>query len=710
MAIELTTIKDDFDKDYVNNQTTRINAADDLLFQFVSQLDASILQNSQLGYWGQFDITTKAIRENMSDLRTNQVMVEFEPKADSRDAEADLLNGIYLSMERENTSIEAFDNATQECVTCGLGGWEIFTAYESNRAGDRNQVIHRKPINEFNNNAFPDSNAKLLDKSDAKRWTILEPYSEGGYKALYKELTGKETDCAPENFASPERSYVFPWVTSNELYYIARHYRKEMIKDKILSFTDPFGQAVKYRESDLLNKGEDGDVNLRDELDEQGYVYVNSKQIKRWQVKLYICSGEEILKEYIIPGELIPVVPMYGERQFVEGEETYRGTVRLAKDPQRLHNFVLSYLGDIVSRSPREKPAFLAEQIAGFENMYNINGADNNYPYVLMNRLAPDGTPLPVGPIGTLPAPQMPPSMQPLLELTRQAVEDVANPGLPKDIMDSDMSGHAIQQLQARLDNQSQVYQDHKKHAKRYDAAVVASMAPEVFDSQRKITITLPDGSRKVEEIMSTIMDEETGELVVLNDLTGLEFNVYANIGPSYDSSREETFEKLGAMAERMAQTDPNMANLIHLQQLTLISGTGTKDMREYARKKLLVAGVIKPETDEDKEFMQEQQSQPKQPDPAMLEGQANMLKGQAALLKEQRIAHHEQETTQLAVQKQEIDKYEAQTDRMEAVAKLQHSREETRANIHLIRAKTAGQHVTNARAMIEPFRARVNV
>ncbi len=58
---------------------------------------------------------------------------------------------------------------------------------------------------------------------------------------------------------------------------------------------------------------------------------------------------------------------------------------------------------------------------------------------------------------------------------------------------------------------------------------------------------------------MSTIMDEETGELVVLNDLTGLEFNVYANIGPSYDSSREETFEKLhGAVVGTFDLTGPN--------------------------------------------------------------------------------------------------------------------------------------------------------
>lgn len=703
--LTLTEIHTLHDKAYTNNQTTRISAADDLLFQFVSQFDNSLLDNSNLGYRGQFDIVTKAIRENLSDLRTNQIQVEFEPKAESREADADLLNGLYLNADRDNTSIEAFDGAAQECVTCGLGGWELYTIYESNRAGDRNQVIRRRPLNEFNNNAFPDPNAKLLDKSDARYWSVLEPYSEDGYKDLYKELTGEETDCDPQNFASPENSYVFPWVTGNDLYYIVRFYHRTLVKDKILTFTDPFGQTVKYAESSLLKRGENGDINLRDELDAQGYEYVNSKQIKRWQVKLYICSGEDILKTYIIPGELIPVIPMYGERQFVEGEETYRGTVRLAKDPQRLHNFVLSYLGDIVSRSPREKPVMLAEQIAGFENMYDINGADNNFAYVLQNRLAPDGTPLPIGPVSVLPAPQMPPSMEPLLAMTRQAVEDVANPGLPKDIMDSDLSGEAIQKLQARLDNQSQVYQDHKKHAKRYDAAVFASMASEVYDSNRKVTITLPDGSRKVEEIMSTIMDEQTGELVILNDLTGLEFNVYANIGPSYDSSRDKTFEKLGEMAALMAQTDPQMANLIHMQQLTLMDGVGTKDIREYARKKLLLAGVLEPETDEDKEFMQQQSEQPKQPDSSMVMAQAELLKAQADMAEQQREAQKDVIGAELDAANLKIKSFDSETKRIEANNKA----ESLGDNRHLTRAKIAGQHIGNARQMLEPFRARAN-
>ena len=88
-------------------------------------------------------------------------------------------------------------------------------------------------------------------------------------------------------------------------------------------------------------------------------------------VTRYLASGAQILDESVIAGENLPVVPVYGERGFVEGEEYYEeGIVRLAKDPQRLRNFQMSYLADIVSRSPRPKPIFYPEQVQGYEQMY----------------------------------------------------------------------------------------------------------------------------------------------------------------------------------------------------------------------------------------------------------------------------------------------------------------------------------------------------
>lgn len=703
--LELEQIKEWFDADYTSGQQNRINAADDRLFASVSQWDSGLMEDSQLSYKGEFDIIRKARREILSDLRANPVSVEFEPKANARETNADLIEGLYLSADRVNTSLESYDNACQETVDCGIGGWELYTEYESNSAGDRHQVIRRRPLYEFNNNVFPDSNAKLLDKSDALRWTVLEPYTKEGYKTLYKDLTGEETDAAPQNFAAPESSYVFPWIVGNELYYVARFYHKSKVKDKILTFTDPMGAPLKLRESDLYDRGEDGDIDLMEDLIEAGYELTAEKKIERWQVKCYIVSGEDILDSYVIAGEHIPVVPMYGDRAYIEGEEVYEGIVRRAKDPQRLRNFLLSYLGDMTSRSPREKPIFGAEQVAGYENMYNITGAENNFPYVLQHLKDPDGNDLPLGQVGVLSPPKIPEALGTLVELTRQAVEDVANPGLPKDIADADVSGRAIELLQARLDNQSQVYQDHLKHAKRYDAVVFASMASVVYDAPREVTIMLPDGTRKMEKIMDQVLDEETGELITINDLTNTEFDVYASIGPSYTSKREKTVEQLGEMAERFAANDPALQKILLLKQITLIDGASFDDLKNYARKQLIAQGIIEPETEEEEAFLEEAMNAPDQPDPNMILAQGEMLKGQAALLQQQREAQKDKADTEIDQGKLRIDAFNAETKRLEANAK----RQQAGLTGALTREKITGQRVDNVLKATERFRGSVN-
>ena len=374
--LELDELKELHDKAYERGQVPREQASDDLVFYWVTQWDDNLLGDSTLAYRGQFDMLRKAGRQIIADLRANPIQIDFEPRDASRDDAADLIDGLYRSDDRVNRTLEAYDNASGESVVCGVGGWELHTEYETNRAGDRNQVIRRKPLYEFNNKVFFDPNAKLLDKSDAMYCSVLEQFSPDAYEAEVERLTGEKPEGNwKASFAEPEQSYSFPWVSGeSEKLYIVSFYHREQVKDKILYMSNPMGAPINLRESDLLER------DLMDELLDEGYTIDDSKEITRWQVTKYIASGAEILDASPIAGEHIPVVPTYGERSFIEGEEHYEGITRLAKDPQRLRNFQLSYLADIVSRSPRPKPIFTPEQIGQFRFMYEEAGAENNYP------------------------------------------------------------------------------------------------------------------------------------------------------------------------------------------------------------------------------------------------------------------------------------------------------------------------------------------
>ena len=644
--LDLEEIKALHDKAFLNSNIPRELAAEDLVFATVTQWTDDLLQDTQLSYRGQFDITRKAIRQIMSDLRENPVQVNFDPRDETRDDAADLLDGIYRAVDQVNTSIESYDNAALEAVICGVGAWELYADYDSDRAGESQQSIRREPLYEANNTVFWAPNARLADKSDADYVSILKAYSEDGYKDLVKELTGEEPTESRSNFTHPEHSYTFPWFGTDKKIYVATFYHRKSVKEKVLTLNDPYGGQLVVHAKDLTD--------VQDELIDAGYSIESERKITRKRITRYIVSGLEVLDVSIIAGEYIPVVPVYGERIIVEGVEYWEGIIRLSKDPQKLHNFALSYLADIVSRSPRQQPIFFPEQVQGLERMYELSGADNNYPYMLVNRKSSDGDDLPVGPVSVMPEQPIPQSLTAMIELTRRSVEDVANAGLPDNVSDIDLSGKAISALQNRFDQQSIIYQSNMKHAKRRDGEVFASMAAEIYDAPRTVTIARPDGTVSKSKVLDQVLDKESGELVYINDLSNAVFDVYSTAGPSYSNKREESLEKLGEILAQLTPDDPLRQSIL-LKMLEMMDGVNMEDVREYAHKQLVLNGFTEPQDEEEQQMLMQAQQQQDKPDPMMVAAQAEEKKAQADIMD----AQNKQMANQIA-------QFRAETERMQ--------------------------------------------
>lgn len=656
--LKIDQIKTMHDKAYTYGQINREKASNDLVFYYLTQWDDTVLAESQLQYRGEFNVVKKAGRQIMMDLALNPVQADFLPTAGTDDDSADTLDGLYRADDNRNLSIEAYEIAKNECVVCGVGGWELYTDYIDHRGISKDQRIFRRPLLEMNNNGFWDPQATRIDKSDANYFSYLNRYTEDGYIDLVESLTGENPGkINPSSFGSPEMSYAFPWIGGEgEIFYVADFYHRELVKDKIIYLSDEFGQETVTWESKLKD--------VMDELLDSGFKIDDEKDIKRWKVTKYVVSGEKILSSDEIAGEHIPIIPVYGEYAYVEGGEHYEGVVRCAKDPQRLRNFQLSYLADIVSRGPRNKPVFFPEQIAGFEDMYEQNGPENNFPYLLANRKTPHGEDLPLGAIAEMPSPAIPQALAGSIELSRQAIEDVANPGIPQDISDpSQMSGKAAMAWQQRMDMQSMVYQEHYKHAKRRDAEIYASMVNDVYDTPREERVTLPDGTDKTVQIMSMVFDEQKGEMVVLNDLRNGNYDIKTKIGPNHSTQRDKTKQDLIEILRDMDPTDPARP-MIQLKLLELTDGADTDDIREYVRKQMVLRGYKEPETPEEVQLAQQAQ-QSKEPDANMVLAQAEMLKGQADMAREQRENMKMQLEYKAKGLELNIDAFDSQTKRM---------------------------------------------
>ena len=628
------------DEGYNNCRVTRMDAADDLVFTWVTQWDDSLLTTSNLSYRGEFNIIAKAIRQVLADLRANPVQISFHPLENSNEDDAELVDGMYRTEDLKNASQESYFNAAQEAVSCGVGGWEIYTEYETARS--KQQVIRREPIHEYNNVVFWDPQSKLMDKSDAK-WVIrLTRYSREGYMDLYEELTGEShadkgnAKPTPVNFKFPQYSFAFPWMAGNyEWFFIVTTYYREKIEDTILTFMDPITQETSdYYDSEVKDR--------MDELVSQGLVIVSKKHVDRYVVTKFIDSGEANLYEGEIPCEHIPVVPLYGERVFVEGQEVWRGLTKLAKDPQRLQNFLMSYIADIASRSPRPKPFFFPEQVAGFQDMYQDNGADNNYPYYLLNRTTPDGKDLPPGNAGVMPEQTIPQSVGTLVQLASQSVRDTLPDAMNADYANIELSGDAIAQLNGRVNQQSVVFQQNMKHSKRRDAEIWLSFASRIYDTSKEVTLTKQDGSRVKKTLMKMEIDKDSGEPVMKYNLKLAKFDVSTEVGPSFQSQREQGRQELAQQIIALPPDDP-MRKVYQYIYATMLDGSYMGPARKFANKQMILEGIKEPETPEEQKWAQEAAQSAQKPDPqeqlVQIEGQkaqADTMHAQAAMLRAQ--------------------------------------------------------------------------
>lgn len=612
-----------FDADWTAGDEARTEAKNDLFFSRVSHWDDWLSDYTTLQYRGQFDVVRPVVRKLVAEMRQNPIDVLFRPKDGADPNAADTLMGMYRTDMRHNSAKIAVNVAVREQVEAGVGAWRIVTEYEDQDPTSNNQIIRREPIHSACSSVIWDSNSKQMDKSDARHCTIIHSMSKNGWEAFAEEHD-IDVDDEPD-FQSPN-DWTFPWATQDTIH-IAEFYEVEEKKETAFIYLDPMTQEpVSYFKRDIKD--------VIDELAERGFQKVAERQIKRKRVYKTLLSSTQIYKDkQLIAGEHIPIVPCFGEWGFVESKEVYEGVVRLTKDGQRLRNMIMSFNADIVARTPKKKPFFWPEQIAGYEFMYN--GTDD-YPYYLLNRTDDNGGDLPLQPMAYMDNPEVPQANAYMLEAATAAVKEVATLGVDAEAVNGgQVAFDTVNQLNMRSDLETYVFQDNLATAMRRDGEIYQSMVNDLYDVPRNVTITLEDGSEKDVELMSEVIDFTTGQRAVLNDIRG-RYECYTDVGPSFQSMKQQNRGEIQELLSKTVQGTPEY-QLLLLQYFTLLDGKGVELMRDYANKQLVLMGAKKPETPEEEQWLAEaQQSKQGQEDPAMVQAQGVLLQGQAELAKAQ--------------------------------------------------------------------------
>ena len=650
------------DMDVSAQSTIRDERIPDLTFARWSQLDDSMDEACTTEFMGEFNIISRERKAIQAEFRQNEVEVDFRSKDDNDELD-NIMQGMYRTDAARSRAKQCFKIAQDDAMDCGFGAWRIHTEEtdpEDSLSTEKNVAF--SPIPEAIRTVFFDVNSKLYDKSDAMRCSVRNSYTEDAYKQFLEDEGISEEEAGFVSFAGPYQSI---YETYNSIKMNNPLYSEGAKEITLLEYYEvTFDKEWVYQYIEMDERGNSKIVAIpkkeAEAAENDRGEPLNKKRVEVRVCKKYISNGVKILKESIVPGGHIPIIPLYAERNFVEGVENFYGIVKTAKDPQKLYNATFNYLTSLMMYSPIPKPVYDEREIEGFEDDYD--GANSHQlAYKRKHKYYKDentGEMLAFPPEYTQPA-QVPPAVAQLMQQLPALTDSILNPGVTEDSFNSNMSGVALQQVNEQIGIMRYIMLDNYNESMQRCAEVYAAMATETFDTPRKVIVTNANGTTAIKEINRPQFSMVLAKNVIQNEIEGAKFNIYSKVGPSYKSQRDAALGNLKDLYTSFVDPNDPMAKLVQLSILSQQDGQGIEEINKVARYQMLDMGLpgIEPQTEEEAQYVQmkqQQAAQQQQQDPtaqlAQAEAQARMMEGQAAMQNEQNDAN------KLLIDKQKVD------------------------------------------------------
>ena len=122
------------------------------------------------------------------------------------------------------------------------------------------------------------------------------------------------------------------------------------------------------------------------------------------------------------------------------------------------------------------------------------------------------------------------------------------------------------------------------------------------------------DGKTDSVTLMQPMVDQETGEVKMANDLGAAKFDVDVDVGPSSSSRRAATVRALTGMMQ--ITQDPETLQVLGAMAMMNMEGEGVSEVQDYFRQRLIRMGVVKPTEQEAEAMMAEMEARGQQQDP----------------------------------------------------------------------------------------------
>ena len=595
-----------------------------------------------------FDFTTPIIDQIAGSMERSDFDIRITPAGGQSSKEtAATLDGLVRHIENVSRAVKTYNASARRMAITGFDGWRVVQKY-ADEGFDQDLVIEK--IGNFSDRVWF-GHFEEEDASDCQMAWVLTGLEKSEHERKYPDSTGQSVSSDSTSNSYYHRTDL---IMVGEFLYI-----KETPRELVL-----MNNGTVYEDNDEYKA-------LVDELAEMGIT--EERRRKRSNKTVYSRKFDTngwLEKEQETVFDWIPVVPCFCNFDIVEDKIIYSGAVEKIIDPQRVVNYSLSREIEEGALAPRAKYWMSEAQAEGhIDTLQTLN--TNSDPVQLFN---PDPE-LP-GPPQQNGGAQINPGLRTISEAMRGIIGQSAgmfaanmgdNPGL--------QSGVAISRLQDKGDVGNNKFSNSREVAQAHTAKILIHAIPKVYTPGRQVRILNEDQSFKMVTIGEEMIDTETMQKVILNDLSQGTYDVTCSSGPSFKSRQSET---VTAMTD-LGAIDPTVIELGGDILMKNIPAPGMDQLSERKRALLLKQGAI-PEsqlTDEERQMMQQQAQQPPQEDPMMVAARAEEMKAQADMVSaqtKQMEVQGEQQKVQgemaLKAETLKIDQYKAQTDRFEAQIK----------------------------------------
>lgn len=611
-----------------------------------------------------FDKATPIVKQISGEMKKADFGIKVLPMDSGADKDiATTINGMIRNIQNISNANHIYNAAGKSMVTGGFDGWRIVQKYVDDNSFDQDLVIESIPS--AVDSLYLGVESLKQSGEDAMTGWVLVPLSTDEYDERYpdnkRQRKSVDTNRTQRRFEQKPDQII-----------VADFYYKTTVNVDLVMMTDD----KVYEDDEKFKKVQD-DLKLQGieiALDDNGEE--KRRKRKRFKVMHRQFDGNGWLTEAAeTVFSFIPLIPTYGNFKVRDGKIIYFGAVEKVIDPGRVYNYARSRQIQEGALSPLDKIWMTSEQVGS--NKDSIQTMNTNNDPVQIYENVPD---------------QMPPFKmgtsqinQGLAETANSANADVSqaaglfaanmgdNPGL--------QSGVAIDALKESGDAGNIDYFESQEIAICHTARILVDAIPRAYDATRQVRILGEDDTVNMVTLNEKTRDQQTGDVVTLNNLSVGKYDVTCTVGKSFKTRQQEA---VAAIAE-IAPLDPSIMLEGGDIFLSNIAAPGMDLLADRKRAQLFKAGLIPEEqwTDEEREqaqaAQQSQQDQP--PSPEQMIGEAELLKAQT----EQQTAAFNQQVKQVELQQaqqklnQEGSKIElsAQGQQIDAIFKQQKQQSE---------------------------------